>query len=209
MGAENRPYVTHLGFPGRECQTLARPATYIRRHGERQKPSDVTIPNLITIARLFLVPLTVWLIVSDEAALAFWVFVLAGVSDGVDGFIARQFNQRSYLGGFLDPLADKVLLVSIYVTFSIVGKLPVWLAILVVSRDLLIVGGVLLSWMLDKPMAMRPRVISKVNTVAQIVLASVVLADQAFTPDFSSVTDVLVGVVGLFTLGSAAVYVVD
>lgn len=176
---------------------------------ERQKPIQVTIPNLITIARLFLVPLTVWLIVSEEAVLAFWVFVLAGVSDGVDGFIARQFNQRSYLGGFLDPLADKVLLVSIYVTFAIVGDLPAWLAILVVSRDLLIVGGVVLSWMLDKPIAMHPRAISKVNTLAQIVLASIVLADQAFAPDFGAITEVMVVLVGLLTLGSAGVYVVD
>ena len=169
----------------------------------------MTIPNLITIGRLFLVPLTIWLIVSGEPAAAFWVFVVAGVSDGIDGFIARHFNQRSDLGAYLDPLADKALLVSIYVTFSIIGELPVWLAILVVSRDLLIVGGVVLSWMLGQPVAMRPRTISKANTVAQIVLASVVLADQAFAPDFEGLTILLIGLVGLLTIGSAAVYVVD
>ncbi len=169
----------------------------------------MTIPNFITIGRLFLVPLTVWLIVSGEAAAAFWVFVIAGISDGVDGFIARQFNQRSDLGAYLDPLADKALLVSIYVVFSILGELPVWLAILVVSRDLLIVGGVVLSWMLDQPIAMKPRTISKANTVAQILLASIVLADQAFAPDFAGLTTLLVVLVGLLTLGSAAVYVVD
>lgn len=169
----------------------------------------MTIPNLITIGRLFLVPLTIWLIVSGEPAAAFWVFVIAGVSDGIDGFIARHFNQRSDLGAYLDPLADKALLVSIYVTFSIIGELPVWLAILVVSRDLLIVGGVVLSWMLGQPVAMRPRTISKANTVAQIVLASVVLADQAFSPDFEGLTTLLIGLVGLLTIGSAAVYVVD
>jgi cardiolipin synthase len=169
----------------------------------------VTIPNFITIGRLFLVPLTVWLIVSGEPVAAFWVFVVAGVSDGVDGFIARHFNQRSDLGAYLDPLADKTLLVSIYVVFSILGELPVWLAILVVSRDLLIVGGVVLSWMLGQPVAMKPRAISKANTVAQILLASIVLADQAFAPDFEGLTTLLVGLVGLLTLGSAGVYVVD
>ena len=87
---------------------------------------------------------------------------------------------RSELGAYLDPIADKALLVSIYVTFAIPAQLPVWLAILVVSRDLLIIGGVVLSWMLDQPIEMRPRMISKVNTVFQIVLAAVVLADQAF-----------------------------
>ena len=169
----------------------------------------MTIPNLITIGRLFLVPLTIWLLTSEKPGPAFWVFVLSGISDGVDGLIARHFNQRSRLGTYLDPLADKALLVSIYVTFAITGELPVWLAILVVSRDLLIVGGVMLAWMLDRPIPMRPRAVSKTNTVAQIVLAAVVLADQAFSPDFAQLTNALIGIVGLLTLASAAVYVVD
>lgn len=169
----------------------------------------MTIPNLITIGRLFLVPLTIWLLISGKPALAFWVFVAAGISDGVDGLIARHFNQRSQLGGYLDPLADKALLVSIYVAFAITGDLPVWLAILVVSRDLLIVGGVMLAWMLDRPVAMQPRVISKANTLAQIVLAAVVLAGHAFLPDFAYLTRVLIIVVSLLTVASAAVYVVD
>jgi cardiolipin synthase len=171
--------------------------------------TDVTIPNLITIARLFLVPLTIWLIVSGESVAAFWSFVVAGVSDGVDGFIARHYNQRSDLGAYLDPLADKALLVSIYVTFSIVGAMPAWLAIVVVSRDLLIVGGVVLSWMLDQPIAMRPRAISKANTVAQILLASVVLGDQAFGLGLVRIVTLLIWLVGLLTSLSAAVYVVD
>lgn len=169
----------------------------------------MTIPNLITIGRLLLVPLTIWLLISGFPELAFWAFVLAGVSDGVDGLIARQFNQRSQLGGYLDPLADKALLVSIYVTFAITGDVPVWLAILVVSRDLLIVGGVILAWMLDRPVAMRPRAISKTNTVAQIVLAAVVLASHAFLPNFMNIISSLIVIVGLLTVASAAVYVVD
>lgn len=169
----------------------------------------MTIPNLITIGRLILVPLTIWLLISGKPALAFWVFVLAGVSDGVDGLIARHFNQRSQLGGYLDPLADKALLVSIYVAFAIIEELPVWLAILVVSRDLLIVGGVMLAWMLDRPIAMRPRWVSKTNTVAQIVLAAVVLADHAFSPDFAQISKVLIVIVSLLTVASAAIYVVD
>jgi len=169
----------------------------------------VTIPNLITIGRLFLVPLTIWLLISGEPALAFWVFIVAGISDGVDGFIARNFNQRSRLGTYLDPLADKALLVSIYVTFAILGVLPVWLAILVVSRDLLIVSGVLLAGMLGRPIAMSPRIISKTNTVAQILLASIVLADQAFSLNLVEVASALVVLVGLLTLSSAGLYVVD
>lgn len=169
----------------------------------------MTIPNLITIGRLFLVPLTIWLIVSDNAVGAFWIFVLAGVSDGVDGFLARQFDMRSDLGAYLDPLADKALLVSIYVTFAVIGEIPVWVAILVVSRDVLIVGGVLLAGLLGHPIAMQPHIVSKANTVAQIVLASVVLGDLAFNLNLNITRQVMVILVGLLTIGSALLYVVD
>lgn len=169
----------------------------------------MTIPNLITIGRLLLVPLTIWLLISGQPALAFWAFVLAGVSDGVDGWIARQFNQRSQLGEYLDPVADKALLVSIYIAFAVTGDLPLWLAILIVSRDLLIVGGVMLAWMLDRPLPMRPRAVSKTNTAAQIVLAAFVLASFAFTPDFANLITVLIILVSLLTVASAGVYVVD
>ena len=169
----------------------------------------VTIPNLITIGRLFLVPFTVWLIVQGEAVTAFWIFILAGVSDAVDGFLARQFNLRSELGAYLDPLADKVLLVSIYVTFAILEEIPLWITILIVSRDILIIGAVMLAGMLGQPVEMRPRIISKANTAAQIVLAGLVLGDLAFPPDLSVLREVMVALVGLLTIGSTLVYAVD
>ncbi len=154
-------------------------------------------------------PLVVWLIIASHEAAAFWAFIAAGVSDAVDGFIARQFNLRSDLGAYLDPVADKALLVSIYVTFATYGDIRVWVAILVVSRDLLIVGGVLLSWIIGQPMPMRPAAVSKVNTVAQIVLAAVVLADLAFGLGLAAVRSALEYVVGIFTVASAALYLVD
>ena len=169
----------------------------------------MTIPNFITIGRLILVPLIMWLIVADKPTTAFWFFVAAGISDAVDGFLARQFNMRSDLGTYLDPLADKALLVSIYIVFAVLAEIPVWLAMVVVSRDLLIVGGVVLAWMLGRPVAMHPRTVSKVNTVAQIVLAAVVLGDLAFPPDFAEVRAILVYVVAALTITSTAVYLVD
>jgi len=169
----------------------------------------VTIPNLISIARLFLVPLTIWLIVSGESMTAFWIFILAGVSDGVDGFIARHFNMRSVLGAYLDPLADKALLVSIYVTFVVLNEIPAWVAILVVSRDILIIGAVMLAGMLGRPVAIRPHFISKLNTVAQIVLAALVLGDLAFPIDLATFRHVMVVAVGVLTIGSAFLYAVD
>jgi cardiolipin synthase len=155
------------------------------------------------------VPLTIWLIVSGEHVTAFWIFVIAGISDGVDGFLARQFNMRSDLGAYLDAIADKALLVSIFITFAILGQIPVWLTLLVASRDFLIIGGVLLSWMLAQPIEMKPRMISKVNTVAQIGLVGVVLADNAFSIDLAGVRIVLVVATAALTVGSAAVYVRD
>ena len=101
----------------------------------------MTIPNLITIARLIIVPFVIVMIMQQRWSTAFVLFVLAGVSDAVDGFIARHFDMRSELGAYLDPIADKALLVSIYVTLAFVGAIPGWLAIVVVSRDAMIVGG--------------------------------------------------------------------
>lgn len=169
----------------------------------------MNIPNLITIGRLLLVPLIVWLIIANQPDLAFWVFIIAGVSDAIDGFLARQLDLRTNLGTYLDPIADKTMLVSAYVTLSVVGAIPVWVTILVVSRDFLIVGAVVLSWMLGEPMVVRPLPISKLNTLLQIALVGFVLGDFAFTVDLSLITAVLVYLVGLLTLASAAVYLFD
>jgi len=165
-----------------------------------------SLPNAISVARLLAVPLTVWLIVSERMNAAFWLFVAAGISDGVDGFIAKHFNAESRLGRYLDPIADKTMLVCIYVTLGMEGLLTDWLVILVVFRDALIVGGTLLSQVLDHPLTMRPLYISKVNTVAQIVLAAVVLAQigPAF-PEFPLVIG-LEYAVAATTASSGAVY---
>ena len=96
------------------------------------------IPNLITLARLLMTPLAISMIVSQRFFAAFMIFLLAGVSDAVDGFIARKFNLRTELGAYLDPLADKALLISIYVSLSAYAGLPAWLTIVVVSRDIMI-----------------------------------------------------------------------
>ena len=98
------------------------------------------------------------------------------MSDAVDGFLAKRFGMASELGAYLDPLADKVLIVSIYVSLGIVDALPRWLVILVVSRDLLIVGGVMFSWLIGKPVSVKPHPVSKLNTAAQLLLVGLVLA---------------------------------
>lgn len=135
----------------------------------------MTLPNFISLGRLLAVPLAVWLILTGRFGIAFWVFVAAGASDAVDGFLAKRLNAQTELGKVLDPLADKALLVSVYVTLGQAGHLPTWLVILVVFRDVLIVGGIILTQSLGYTVRMRPLVISKVNTAAQILLAAGIL----------------------------------
>jgi cardiolipin synthase len=166
----------------------------------------MNIPNLITVGRLILVPFVVAMIGRSQWDLAFYAFVVAGVSDAVDGFIARRFNMGSELGAYLDPIADKALLVSIYVTLAIVGAVPGWLAIVIVSRDVMIVGAVVLSWVLGNPVAINPSRLSKANTTAQIGFAALILASLAFGFDESQLVDGAMLVVAGLTVTSAAAY---
>ncbi len=166
----------------------------------------MSLPNLITIARILSVPVMVWAIASGEMLVAFGLFVVAGLSDAVDGFLAKRFGMRSELGAYLDPLADKALIVSIYLTLGISGAVPRSLVILVVSRDILIVGAVMLSWLVDKPIAVKPLLISKLNTAAQIAFAGLVLASLGFGFDAGLALPAGIGVVAALTLLSIAAY---
>lgn len=169
---------------------------------------NITLPNLITIGRLVAVPVVVLLILEERLDLAFWIFVIAGASDGIDGWIARRFNLRSDLGAYLDAIADKSLLVAIYVSLGVELVLPRWLVVLVVSRDLLIVGAIILSWVMGRPVAVRPLTISKWNTALQILLAAIVLGDHAFAIDLNPIVAVGVWVVAGLTIASGAAYLV-
>ncbi|MGO3933462.1 CDP-alcohol phosphatidyltransferase family protein [Rhodopseudomonas pseudopalustris] len=168
-----------------------------------------SIPNIITIGRILLVPVIVWAIASNEMAIAFAVFVIAGVSDAVDGFLAKRFNMSSELGALLDPLADKALLVSIYVSLGIWGAIPRWLVILVVSRDIMIVGAVIISWLFGKPVPMKPLMVSKLNTVAQVGFAAVVLGALGFDIEPAPYDLILMISVTLLTLVSVSLYLIE
>jgi cardiolipin synthase len=166
----------------------------------------MTLPNLITIARLIAVPLVIMAIAQGHWDWAFFLFVLAGVSDAVDGWLAKSFNMASELGAYLDPIADKALLVSIYVTLAVTGGLPVWIVILVVARDVMIVSAVILSWVMAKPMAIKPLVISKLNTGAQIAFAALILGARAFEIPSADAQSVGLMIVAGLTLASMAAY---
>jgi len=167
----------------------------------------LSIPNLITLGRILLVPIVVWAIYSGAMWIAFVLFLAAGVSDAVDGFLAKRFRMTTELGAYLDPLADKALIVSIYITLGVKEVIPVWLVILVVSRDIMIVGAVMLSWLIGSPVMMKPLLVSKLNTVAQIVFACVVLGSLGFDIEAKTLTLVLMVLVAALTLLSVAAYV--
>ncbi len=173
-----------------------------------QMGDSLHIPNIITVFRIFLVPMVIWLMLDGRMQTAFLLFIVAGVSDGLDGFLAKRFGWVTELGAYLDPLADKALLVSIYVVLGQFSHLPVWLVITVVSRDILIIGAILLSMLLARPVPMRPLMISKANTVGQIVLAAVVLGDLGFELGLEKVAAVMVWMIGGLTILSAATYLV-
>ncbi|MBK9081971.1 MAG: CDP-alcohol phosphatidyltransferase family protein [Rhizobiales bacterium] len=169
-------------------------------------PFLASLPNIITLGRLILVPIIIVMIASSRWDEAFLVFVLAGVSDAVDGFLAKRFDLRTELGSYLDPIADKALLVSIYVTLAIRDVIPPWIAILVVSRDVMIVGAVIMSWLLAKPVEIRPLVVSKLNTAAQIAFAAGVLAAKAFDWPLAAPFRVAIYGVAALTAASLAAY---
>ncbi len=198
-------------FPNGRTTRRSRDSAWQGRPGGLSGPVrealELNIPNLITLARILSVPIMVWAISSGEMLFAFILFVIAGLSDAVDGYLAKRLDMASELGAYLDPIADKALIVSIYVTLGISGAVPRPLVILVVSRDIMIVGAVMLAWLLGKPIAAKPLMVSKINTAAQIGFAGLVLAALGFDFDAGLALDVAMGVVAALTLLSIAAYV--
>jgi cardiolipin synthase (CMP-forming) len=166
----------------------------------------MTLPNLLTLARILAIPFFAISLWYGHHGKACTIFALAALTDLLDGFIARRFDMRSELGAYLDPLADKALLMSIYVTLAIEGTMPGWLAIVVVSRDVMIMGAVVLSWLMDKPVKIHPSFLSKVNTVGQIAFAGLVLGSHAFNIEDSVYLPQMMLVVAGLTVASMGAY---
>ena len=168
----------------------------------------MNVPNLITLARLFSVPVVVWLILDGDMLVAFWVILVAALSDAADGIIAKQFDSETVFGAFLDPIADKALLVSVYLTLGHQGYLETWLVIMVVFRDAVIVGGAILFHTVTLSLTMQPLLISKVNTFMQLILAIGVLGMEGFQVDDGVAIDIIVFIVVVTTVWSGVGYVV-
>ena len=170
----------------------------------------MNLPNLITISRLLLTPYIVWLLLIESYFLGFIFFLLSGISDALDGFIAKRFNQKTLLGSYLDPIADKFLIVSAIVLLGYNGYVPIWLIIIIVSRDIAIFGAVIISWMLSTNLRIEPLIISKINTFLQlfyiVMTFAVILNNKFLTELILSIHDVTTYLIAVSTILSWLFY---
>jgi len=135
-----------------------------------------TLPNLITIARVLLIPVVAFLLLDHDYKLAFAVFMVAAVGDWVDGFLARRLNQMSQLGAVLDPVADKMTMMIVAILMAAQGMLPIWLAVVIVLRDAVIVAGAIAYRFVVGHIEMAPTRLSKANTFLEFGVLALVMA---------------------------------
>lgn len=168
---------------------------------------QLNIPNSITLLRLLLVPVVVWLLTIGAFPAAFWVFVAAALSDALDGFLARALNQRTPLGAALDPIADKLMLLSSLAVLVWLGHVPGWLLIVIVLRDTVIVGGALVYRQRFGHLEIAPTWLGKFHTLLEFVVVLLVLADGAQFLLLAVWLPVLFALLALTAAGSASQYV--
>jgi cardiolipin synthase len=144
----------------------------------------MTVANLITILRIILVPIFIIYMLNNRVLASLIVFIIAGVSDALDGLVARILHQKSSLGAHLDPLADKLLLMSAFVTLAIFNRIPSWLAVLTISRDVIILLGVLILYLNRYPIKIKPLLLSKATTCMQVITILIVLSNGLISLQF-------------------------
>ena len=165
----------------------------------------MNLPNMMTLLRVLLIPVFVIFIINKAFEWALITFALAGITDGIDGLIARITHQRTELGAYLDPIADKLLLIAAYVTLAIIEILPGWLAVIVVTRDVIILLGLLVLILLNYHPKIQPSFVSKVTTFFQIsTILLVFMADYAFV--FKQLSVIAIYGTALFTIISGSHY---
>jgi cardiolipin synthase (CMP-forming) len=165
----------------------------------------MTIPNFITIIRIILTPVFVIYIINDKLISGLVVLIVSGLSDGIDGFVARVFNQKSKLGAYLDPLADKIILITAFITLSIRGLLPAWLTVMVISRDIMILMGILILFLNGMKINIKPALSSKITTCLQFISLISALSKD-YIPNFDKYGPYLFYLTALFTIISFLQY---
>lgn len=138
----------------------------------------MTIPNLLTLGRIFLTPILVWLLLDARFGTAFAVFFIAGMTDALDGLLARLLNQKSRFGAYIDPLADKILLMTSFVILGYLGMIPLWLVIIVISRDIMILLGLFTLVFYQIKVEIKPVLSSKLTTFFQLLTVFLVLGSM-------------------------------
>ena len=170
----------------------------------------MNLPNAITIIRVLLIPLFLYKVIQGEMIFATVVYLTAAISDGLDGFIARVWHLQTKLGTFLDPMADKLLVATSYFTLSVLKIIPLWLALAVISRDIIIVSGSLLVYLMKNELTIRPQPIGKVTTFFQFSYILLVLIQTSTDiPSLSNLYGPMVLITGALTIISGAVYILD
>jgi cardiolipin synthase len=165
----------------------------------------MTVPNLITAIRIILAPIFVIYLIHDQFLSALIVFIICGVSDGLDGLVARLFDQKTQLGVYLDPLADKILLVAAFVVLSVRGFLPSWLGVMVISRDIMILLGIFVLFLNGLEFTIKPSIISKITTCLQFVVVIAVLSKD-YLPFPADYYFILFCLAAIFTISSGLHY---
>lgn len=168
----------------------------------------MNIPNFLSLLRIILVPFVVIFLIQGSYGKALFTFTFAGVTDALDGTLARVLHQQTVLGAYLDPIADKFLLTASFVTLSILGILPSWLTVIVISRDVIILLGIAILSMLSVPCEIKPAFVGKVTTAFQIGTVFLALLFQTFTHDVSyDWIRILSWLTSLFTIISGLTYI--
>jgi cardiolipin synthase len=168
----------------------------------------MNIPNFLSLLRIILVPVVIIFLIQDSYGKALITFIIAGLTDALDGTLARLLNRQTVLGSYLDPIADKVLLTASFVTLSILGIIPSWLTVLVISRDFIILLGIAILSMMSVPYEIKPAFIGKVTTALQIGTIFLALLFQAVSHDLSyDWIVILCWLTGILTIASGLIYI--
>jgi cardiolipin synthase len=173
----------------------------------RPQQYGLTLANGVTAVRLVLVPFIAIALLGQDYNRAFWLTMVAGASDAIDGFLARHFSHKSVIGAYLDPIADKILIVTLFGLLTAQGHLPLWLMVIVLARDVAIVATVAaFNRMTSQPLRMKPLFVSKLTTFFQVLLLLVTMADLAFSLGFDSLRLGIALLAGAFTIASWIAY---
>lgn len=171
--------------------------------------AEVNLPNLLTLLRILFVPVIVIFLIQESYWNAFIFFVLSGITDGLDGFLARILNQKTVIGAYLDPIADKALVMSCFITLSIKHLIPGWLSVIVVSRDCIILVGICLLALMSVSLEIKPSYVSKATTLVQFLTVFWVLLELGSSQVFvqNGISYVLYGVTAFLTVVSGLDYI--